>query len=313
MNGGKFGLLELGSCSLKFYLVNPEVIPGSGGCSYHVRTVKFPWSVAHRFFRTGRLEPEAVEEIVALLRRVENHSEGIALRHMLALATGVFREIPSLPEVLQKVRAETGVRIRVIAGEDEARLMANDYLAVAGAARVFLFDLGGATTEWAFLDGGRIKGCGSLRLGAIRHSVALMQAGGDPQSFKSESKRLCSEQLKGIKIPEGTKLIGAGGTVKAAAKCTGSPQVSRRALEELIERVIREGPPSDLKPHRRKVLLPGLLILWNLVQHFGAAEFTYGKASVKGGMAGRLVRLLSKHPREDLHATLLLYTRTMHR
>ena len=79
-------------------------------------------------------------------------------------------------------------------------------------------------------------------------------------------------------------------------------------IRAMIDRALRDGPPPDLKPARRAVYVPGLVILWRILVRLGAEEVTYGRNSVRDGLAGRLVRLLGTVKREDLHATLLLHS-----
>ena len=130
--GAPFGLLEMGSNSMKFYLVGERDHPGG---ETEIRTLKFPWRVAHQFFREGFVGKDAIDEVIELIRGLESESEGIDVSTILAVATGVFREMPNVAEVSHRVKRETGVRVRVISGRDEAKLMAKDFPdAPSGAA-----------------------------------------------------------------------------------------------------------------------------------------------------------------------------------
>ena len=75
-----------------------------------------------------------------------------------------------------------------------------------------------------------------------------------------------------------------------------------------MEETLRQGPPAILKPTRQAVFLPGMVILWRTMLRCHASDMTYGRNSVRDGMAGRLVRLLGTWKRQDLHATLLLHS-----
>jgi exopolyphosphatase/guanosine-5'-triphosphate,3'-diphosphate pyrophosphatase len=303
MTGTPFGLLELGSNSLKFYLV-----AGRGESGARITTYKASWRVAHEFFRHGSIGEAAAEEIIRSLRAVEAHAAGLPLSGMLAVATGVFREIENMDDVAARVKQETGVRIRVISGADEAKLMARDFTRHTAGRSVFLFDLGGATTEWAWFDRGEPRQCGSLRLGAIRNEYALRPYRENRAAYLTESAQRCDEQLASLPFREPVDVVATGGTAKAAARHLGSDTVTCAAVRDLIDQVLEHGPPGTLKPARSAVFLPGLIILWRILERCRAPYLTYGKASVRDGMAGRLLRLLEKHERQDLHATLLLNT-----
>ncbi|HVR76094.1 MAG TPA: hypothetical protein VMT52_17315 [Planctomycetota bacterium] len=299
-----FGLLELGSNSLKFYLVTPCA---SGG--HMLKTHKFPWTVAHDFFSTGRVAPSTLDGVLKTLHKVEEVSEGVPLATMLAVATGIFRELPEIAVLGTRMKAESGIRLRVITGEDEAKLMAKCLPREESEASVLLCDVGGATTEWAWIERGTGRAWGSLPLGAIRNQYRFRELQGSP-SYLGESVRATDEVLSSLIVPPaGTRVMATGGTAKAAAKVTGSDIVSLDALRKLIETVLHEGPPPVLRPERQSVFLPGLVILERILVRAGAASLEHAMTSVRDGMAERLIQLLGSHRREDLHSTLLLRTK----
>ena len=303
-----FGLLELGSNSLKFYLIDNPKSPAPT-----IATNKIPWDVAHDFFLTGRVMDKTVSEVVASIQHVEQFANGLPLSSMLALATGVFREIRNIDGLKKRVMADAGVRVRVITGKDEARLMAKDFHQHVGRDAAFLIDLGGATMEWAWFDAGSPQEYESLPLGAIRNEYLFRELKDDHQQYLTESGAFCDKKLASLPFKSPVAVIATGGTAKAAAACTDGNRVGKEQLLKLMATVQRDGPPASLKPARQAVFLPGLVILWRVLERCRAGHFTYSKASVRDGMAGRLVRLLGKHKREDLHATLLLNTRDLRR
>lgn len=301
-----FGLLELGSNSLKFYLVTPSP---SGG--HMLKTHKFPWTVAHDFFSTGRVAPSTLDGVLKSLRNVQEVSEGVPIATMLAVATGVFRELPDIAELGTRMKAETGIRLRVISGEDEAKLMAKCLPREESEASVLLCDLGGATTEWAWIERGTGKAWGSLPLGAIRSQYRFRALQGTP-SYLEETIRATDEVLSSLIVPPaGTRVMATGGTANAVARVTGSDLISLDALRKLIETILHEGPPPVLRPERQMVFLPGLAILERILVRTGAAALEHARTSVRDGMAERLIQLLGSHRREDLHSTLLLRTKSV--
>lgn len=301
-----FGLLELGSNSLKFYLV--EVAPGGG---HTIKTHKFPWRIAHDFFSTGRIGDATVLEMLAAIRGVEKISEGVPLSSMLAVATGVFRELPDILTLAARVKAEAGIRLRVITGEDEARLMAKGFPAQKHKGSVLLCDLGGATTEWAWIQDGTARGWGSLPLGAIRCEYRFRKLKADAASYLRESRKHCDTALERLKVAPATAVMATGGTARAASAVVGRTSIPIEDLRQLAERVLSNGPPADLRPERQAVLLPGLIILERICTRCGAVALDYAQTSVRDGMAERLIHLLGSYRRQDLHSTLLLHTRSL--
>lgn len=303
MSDQPFGLLELGSNSLKFYRVERT----SGDC-YKIATHKIPWQIAHEFFCTQTLGEKSIEEIMVALREVQAMAADLELSGMLSLATGVFREIADIAPLAARIKNELGLRLRVISGKDEARLMARGFKADTSGS-VVLGDLGGATTEWAWINGGRAREWGSLRLGAIRNHCLLKDLQGHRAAYLERSRELCDRELNELPVNETSTLLVTGGTAKALAETQGQDDIRREDLEALIDHVLERGAPGRLKPSRREVFLPGLIILERLLVRSRAPSLKYSRTSVREGMASRLVDLLDKKGRQDLHSTLLLHTR----
>ncbi len=303
MNEKPFGLLELGSNSLKFYRVTraPQE-------DYTIETRKIPWRIAHEFFTQRALREEAVEEIIAAFRQVEAIAADLRLPGMLSLATGVFREFPDIGALARRIKQQVGVRLRVISGKDEAKLMARSFRTTKKGS-VVLGDLGGATTEWAWIQDGDARAWGSFRLGAIRNRYLVKELEGDPTAYLEKSRELCDDELRTLPVHVKSDLLVTGGTAKALASVRGSADISLEDLKATIDDVLTNGAPENLKPERREVLLPGLIILERLMVSCQAPRLKYSRTSVREGMASKLVDLVGERGRKDLHSTLLLYTR----
>jgi exopolyphosphatase/guanosine-5'-triphosphate,3'-diphosphate pyrophosphatase len=296
-----FGLLEMGSNSLKLYLVSMPP-----GATPSIRTHKFPWRIAHAFFESGALTGEACDEIVERLGEAKAHARGLELDHVLTIATGMFREIDNFDDIAARVRAETGVRVRVISGPDEAGLMARGFRDQAIATPALLCDLGGATMEWAWFGAGGESECGSEPLGAIRNEYLFAKWRARPDEYLERSVRHCDGALARLPCSPSAAVVATGGTARTLAQVQGERSIPLPDLEELVERVARDGPPPALKSHRRSVFLAGIVVLWRVVAHCGAPALQYGTSAVRHGMVVRLLQLLEKHAPSELHATQLL-------
>jgi predicted Ser/Thr protein kinase len=295
-------VLEAGSNSLKMYVVSPE----QGADSIEV--FKYSWTIAHEFFSTGGLSEASFDEICSCIRRASDDGGGAEIAGALAIATGVFRELADPDELFARVKAETGVRLRLISGADEARLMARGLSELPLRPPAMLCDLGGATLEWVWLRDGHEPEFGSVPLGAIRNEYRLAPLRDTPEAYLRESDAVCDAALASIGVDEPVNIVFTGGTSEALASIVGRPEITAAELDELITRVLRDGPPEHLKPSRKQVLLPGLCIIRRVVARFGRGGLRYGSAAVRDGMIRRLLTILEDVPRAALHATLLLRT-----
>ncbi|MCF6271534.1 MAG: Ppx/GppA family phosphatase [Melioribacteraceae bacterium] len=117
------------------------------------------------------ITPNSTERAIAAINKFNKIAEsyGATLR---AVATSAVRESLNKNEFLKSVYERTGVKVEVISGLEEARLI---YLGILKAVPVFdveslSIDIGGGSTEFIVGKKGKIEYSNSLKLGAVRLS-----------------------------------------------------------------------------------------------------------------------------------------------
>jgi len=99
----------------------------------------------------GRLSAQGADALVSAVRDARKAAQRLETEDLLAFATSAVRDATNSAEVLARVRRETGVELRVLPGEGEARLT---FLAVRrwfgwSAGRLLVLDIGGGSLELA--------------------------------------------------------------------------------------------------------------------------------------------------------------------
>src|SRR5690606_32253471 len=108
---------------------------------------------------TRRLSEPGVAMAMTALRRFAAVIEGVQPDQVLVAATAAVRQADDGPEFCALVAAETGLNIRVLSGEEEAKFSALGVLAGDPGARGVAADMGGASLELTRIgDGPRGKG-----------------------------------------------------------------------------------------------------------------------------------------------------------
>ncbi|HEX4710373.1 Ppx/GppA phosphatase family protein [Phenylobacterium sp.] len=114
---------------------------------------------------TGRLSPEGVEVALTAIRRFRALLDGWRAEDVTAAATAAVREAADGPAFLRRVREETGLVVRVLTGEEEARYAALGVIAGQPDAEGVVGDLGGSSLELVLLKGAGPEEGSSLPLG----------------------------------------------------------------------------------------------------------------------------------------------------
>lgn len=159
---------------------------------------------------------DTVAHLAALARRAGAGS-------LQAVATSALRDAGNGPEVLTDLRAAAGTDIRVLDGDEEARLA---YLGVRSAVAlqgepVLVLDLGGGSLELAVGVAERVQLTRSVRLGASRLSARVST---DPISaaeladLEAHIDAELDTVVEAVQAQVPAATVAVGGTVRALAR-----------------------------------------------------------------------------------------------
>lgn len=188
---------------------------------------------------TGQLGAEAIERTLEALGQCKTRLENHNVRASRLIATEACRRADNAEAFLERVRDEIGFELEVVDHRTEAELAVTGCadLVDREAAGVLLFDIGGGSSELAWLDfrGGRPRSRGKMAA-AIRHwwslpvgvvSIAEKFGGHDvtPDSFEQMVAHVGERlrQLRGReKLAHAVRsgpmhLVGTSGTVTTLA------------------------------------------------------------------------------------------------
>ena len=74
-------------------------------------------------FKDNILKPEAMERAIFVCGKFVELAKTYGAAEIIAVGTSAIREAENQGDFLQKLRAETGLNVKVISGEEEARLI----------------------------------------------------------------------------------------------------------------------------------------------------------------------------------------------
>lgn len=116
---------------------------------------------------SGKLHKEGVEMAVAALSRFASITRAQKVEALFPFATAAVREASDGKEFVDRVKKETGIVLRVLSGDDEARFAAEGVLAGTPGIDGVAGDLGGSSLELARLVDGRYGGGSTYPLGPL--------------------------------------------------------------------------------------------------------------------------------------------------
>jgi exopolyphosphatase/pppGpp-phosphohydrolase len=285
----KNGFLEFGSTSIKFYQVSLSG-PHAGEVE---EEIKIPWDLGYEVFRHQRITPSTIGFCLKTLDDLRARFPEIAFEGITAIGTSALREAQNV-EVFRRVLEERfGLTLGIIEGGIEAFLLETGFKDSVHAYPTALFDLGGGSLELVEYLSPHSSRKTSIPVGAIRLHC-LLRRKRDLFEYVRRGRELALQGLREhLEAGAGpfTELIGTGGTVRAVVQALGKEEFTRADVHRLIQEELHGKPQRSLPPHRRRVFLPGLIVIECLYTALGVETIVHRTASVKGGLIS-LTRLI---------------------
>jgi len=171
---------------------------------------------------TGYLGHEQISRTIDTLKLCRETASLDSIKHVLLVGTSPVREAANWEEFLRRVEEETGLRMRVLTGNEEALYGVLGALTAINASSVLFFDLGGGSLELTYVDKTRIRRILSLPLGSLKLTSAF--AGKDGTFSKKNRGRMANQiaqllpSANELGLGKNTVLVGTGGTIRAMAR-----------------------------------------------------------------------------------------------
>ncbi len=271
--------------------------------------------------RTGQLSADGMERALAALSACAERLSRRPVRRLRAVATEACRRAANGSAFLARVKSETGLDVGVISSREEAELALESCapLLAGGGRRALLFDIGGGSTELAWVridpDGrSHLIGYDSLPVGVVTLADRFGQAGFDPEGFEVMVDdiivRLASFEAVHCIRREieagGVQMLGTSGTVTTLAGVALGLARYRRPLvdgtvlrADVAEQALanlralgREGLEAHPCVGRDRVdfVLPGCAVFAALVRLWPAPRIIVADRGLREGMLLRMIR-----------------------
>lgn len=203
---GRVAVVDVGSNSVRLV-----VFEGVDRAPAYFFNEKASCGLGAEIAKTGRLSAAGREAALSTLRRFAALADRMRVVALDAVATAAVREAEDGPEFRDLVERETGLRLRVIDGDEEARLSALGVLLGEPSADGAAADMGGASMELADVSAGAVGPRLTLSLGPQR--LAGLEGAALRQRIDAEIDRAA------MVVPlAGRTLYAVGGAWRSVAK-----------------------------------------------------------------------------------------------
>ena len=260
------------------------------------------------------------------IKALEFFSEKIKeydIKEVRAVATSVVRRAKNREEFLNSVLKRTGIEIKIISGDEEARLSLLGVLSVIKVGtdlksipKCLVVDIGGGSTEFIATDAGRMLGAWSLEMGVVHLTENYLKT--DPpthselDAMETEIERIICDlrstiydlvffnPKSEIRNSESEIFVGTAGTITTLAAIDQklekyeSDKINNYILSyEAIKKIYHHLASLPLEQReeilslekgREDIIIPGAAIVLKAMKMFGFDKMTVSDAGLLEGI-----------------------------
>jgi exopolyphosphatase/guanosine-5'-triphosphate,3'-diphosphate pyrophosphatase len=239
----------------------------------------------------GTIDARKIAEVVGVVAEQLAHARELGSSEVIGVATAAIRRAANGSELVRAIESACGLRVRILSGEEEARLA---FVGAAGTlghrplGALGVVDVGGGSSE--------------IVVGTAPHSVgwwfSFAIGSGDladrylhsdpPLAEELASARArVAAALDGVQAPAPLEAVAVGGSATSLRRLAGS-SLDRAAFERTFtvlaaERAAEVARRFALDLERVRLLPAGLLILEAVSNLFGTA-LQIGRGGIREGL-----------------------------
>ncbi|VAX15816.1 Exopolyphosphatase [hydrothermal vent metagenome] len=301
----RIAAIDLGTNTVRILVVD---VNGEGGYSplFSGQTVT---RLGQGLHETGSLAPEAIKRTTDGVAELIKRADSFAPFSLTITATSAGREAANSEALDAMIRSATGHGIKIISGDEEARLSLKGVQLAIDDDDFILIDVGGGSTEFIFCKDGTLAKVYNSNLGVVRlcetyltkHPVIEKEY----NEMTSEIDRVVNEAFNHLDAGEGAMLVGTAGTITSlAAIAMGMVDYSPakinnyRLTDEMLESLrlklsaltIEERSHMPiLRGGREDLIIPGVAIVQSVIKRFGSSQMVVSDYGLREGLIMELM------------------------
>ncbi len=286
----RLAAIDIGSNAARLLIT--DVIAGPQGIPDFIKTVlvRVPLRLGFDVFDKGEISSGKVEKIIKTIKSYKLLLDVYEVKHLKACATSAMRDAVNAKDIIKKVKAETGIQIEVISGQEEASFIYENHIAenMTTEESYLYVDVGGGSTDITFFSDGKLVFKESFNIGTIRLLKNQVT-----EAIWDEMKEFIRNKTKGY---HHVTAIGSGGNINKifsiSKRKEGKPltlDLLRDYYKEFSNLTLSQRISlHKLREDRADVIVPALLIYINVMRWADAEEIFVPKIGLADGLIHNL-------------------------
>lgn len=289
-----FGVIDVGSNSVRLVVFDePLRLPTP------MFNEKVLCGLGRGLSETGALDSRGAEQALTAIRRFVALARHMKVKGLQIVATAAVREASNGAAFVRQIERDTGEKVRILSGIEEATYSAFGVLSGIPEARGVMGDLGGGSLELVAINGDELGDRVTLPLGPLR--IPSLGSYG-------AIKKYIDEQLATVgwlKKWKGTSLYAVGGSWRAIARVHMAQKqsplqiihqytLSRAEANDFSRLLAKQSKESLLRtqgvPRRRQEVLPlAALVMRRVLKAMEPKDVVFSANGLREGLAYALL------------------------
>ena len=202
-----YAAIDIGSNAVRLLIKRLEEEGADKPVFSKVLLLRVPLRLGFDVFALGKITDRGAKNLLRLMKAYRQLMLIHEVEDYRACATSAMRDAKNGRDIIRKIEKETGIRIDIIDGQEEAKMIYNNHIeCMADRTGNFMYvDVGGGSTEVNLLSQGQLQYSASYNIGTVR-MLNRAVTDGEWNRLRTEIQRLA------LSYPD-TNVIGSGGNI----------------------------------------------------------------------------------------------------
>jgi exopolyphosphatase/guanosine-5'-triphosphate,3'-diphosphate pyrophosphatase len=285
----KFAAIDIGSNAIRLLISNVIISEDREPQFKKSSLVRVPIRLgADAFIGDGTISTANITRMISAMEAFKLLMNVHGVERYRACATSAMREASNGSEVTDQVLSQTGIKIDIIGGKEEATIISSTDLneLIEGDSSYLYVDVGGGSTEFTLFSKGKIINSKSFKMGTVRllHNKKAI----NKEIFINVEKWI----KKNTKDLKRVSLIGSGGNINKLFKMSGRTEgkpisfIYLNAQYQFLKQMTYNDRVSELSlnPDRADVIIPATKIYLSAMKWSGARKIYVPKIGLSDGI-----------------------------
>ena len=281
----KYAAIDIGTNAAR--LLVGEVM--SKDQSFFIKKISYtriPLRLGEDVFESGKVSKNKIDDFLKTMKAFKLISEIFDVQEIRAVSTSAMREATNADKIIDSIKEETGIKLEIISGDEEASLIFSNFFTMELDLSVpfVVIDVGGGSTELSVFENGEKIASKSFNVGTLR----ILKGKSDASVWENIHDWI----LKYVDLSSEHQIFGTGGNINKAHKMLGYSYDEPIGIVEMKE--LRDKLASltideridqfQMKPDRADVIVPALDIFSYILNEIGANSLMVPKVGLADGM-----------------------------